>query len=342
MRVSAAACTDAAGDPVGETAVGGDTGGFADATLQLQLAEGEAIDCLVELELAATLALTPVSDDPAVSGAVTFRALTPELLEAILAAGNAGGGLLPAIPLDPGALIASLPPIEVTVGQTHTLEGLTTGPYIVALDEPGVGVSAIDCRAADDVPVGDVDLTAGSVTLQLASGEAVECTVELEPASTGITVTPRTTPPGSAENPDSDVTDSTPDPTAALPAPRPGRWRAVNGRGKITCGGFKQTIPAGDPGVGRLQVRQDGDRLIARGIAEGTSKPIRFDRDPTDPARWIGKVNLRVQGVSARFTFTMELLKESRFEGVLRANARFQGQNCRISRPFVLSYAGND
>jgi hypothetical protein len=124
-----------------------------------------------------------------------------------------------------------------------------------------------------------------------------------------------------------------------LPTPKEGRWRSDHGVGRIECPGFSQRIPGGDRDVGRITHRRGGDRLVARGVAEGRV-PITVDRDPDNPRRYTGTVRLPIQGARADFSVTLRVVTEEQLEGRLNATIRVRGTRCTANRPFTLTYVG--
>lgn len=182
-------------------------------------------------------------------------------------------------------------------------ERLRWGPWSVELTDPPEGwqVKRSSCSEADIELISRAD--GPSATVGLDQDDAVKCTFELE-----------------------------------LLAPKPGRWKANNKAGKVVCskGGFSIPFDLSRAiDFSRLQVRDEGDRLIARG--RGNSFTFRRDRD--DPLRYQGTKRFRQAGFTLNFDIRLNLKSETRMTGTLRAKARGQGATCTIRRPLTLTHA---
>jgi len=132
-----------------------------------------------------------------------------------------------------------------------------------------------------------------------------------------------------------------------LLAPKPGRWRAKNKTGHITCrggpgggGSNTLTIKAEKPDFGTIRVHDGGDRVVGKGLAGGGSRKITFRRDRANPRQYVGTVRMAIQGVRTKITYTFTLLDEEHAKGRLTASMRVQGVRCSVARPFELSYVG--
>jgi len=124
-----------------------------------------------------------------------------------------------------------------------------------------------------------------------------------------------------------------------LLAPKPGTWRAKNGKGLVSCGTPLIRLPAVTE-RGTIKVRRKGDLLIARGLAPGSNTTWRLRRDTDDPRRYQGKVRLTVAGARGTFTTRLRLIDEERMEGGFSGNVRVRGARCTFSRPLDLTYVG--
>ncbi len=120
-----------------------------------------------------------------------------------------------------------------------------------------------------------------------------------------------------------------------LLAPKPGKWRAENGRGLASCGGRLPPVTE----AGSLKVRRDGDVLIGRGLSPGSST-VRLNRDQGDPRRYSGKLTINQSGARGTFDTTLRLIDEKHMEGAFSGKVKVRGQSCTFSRPLKLTYAG--
>jgi hypothetical protein len=201
----------------------------------------------------------------------------------------------------------------------------------------------VTCTGPDGETVGmPVDLAViglpipGAIGIDLAATPNVACTATYTEGAGQSTGT------GAGDGSDRDDSDrgldsARPDDPRGI-TPREGGWSGTNRRGAIECGGFSQTIPAGNPDRGTIVVRNGGDRLSLRGLNEGATRPIRVDRVEPGSDRFVGTSRLNVQGVRAVFTFTLRVQSETMITGRTSAMVRVQGQQCEVSRPFVLSF----
>ncbi len=124
-----------------------------------------------------------------------------------------------------------------------------------------------------------------------------------------------------------------------LLTPREGRWRSRNGAGRVVCDGLTIGMePVTD--VGSIKHRRGGDRLVARGLSSGSSGSVTLDRDQNDPRRYTGSKTFTMQGVTARFKVTLDVITEERATGMVTAKARVQGKQCKIRRPFEITFLG--
>ncbi len=182
-------------------------------------------------------------------------------------------------------------------------ERLRWGPWSIDLAElpEGWKVKRSNCTESDGPLVSLAD--GPSATVGLDQDDAVKCTFELE-----------------------------------LLAPKPGRWKANEKAGKVVCSKGGRAVPfdlsqAFD--VVRLQVRDEGDRLIARG--GGNSFTWRRDRD--DPLRYAGKKRFKQAGVTLDWDIRLNLKSETRMTGTARAVAKGRGAKCTFRRPLTLTHA---
>jgi hypothetical protein len=123
-----------------------------------------------------------------------------------------------------------------------------------------------------------------------------------------------------------------------LLAPKPGRWKADNKAGKVVCSKGDYGFPfdlSRAVDFGRLQVRDEGDTLIARG---GGSK-FTFRRDRDDPLHYVGTKRYEQAGFTLDFDIRLDLKSETRMTGQLKARAKGKGTTCTIRRPLTLTHA---
>lgn len=123
-----------------------------------------------------------------------------------------------------------------------------------------------------------------------------------------------------------------------LLAPRPGRWKADNKAGTVVCSRGDYAIPfdlSRAIDFGRLQVRDEGDTLVARG--GGNSFTFRRDRD--EPLRYEGTKRFKQAGFTLDFDIRLDLKSETRMTGSLLAKAKGKGSTCTIRRPLTLTHA---
>ena len=182
-------------------------------------------------------------------------------------------------------------------------ERLRWGPWSVEMGElpEGWKVKKSDCTESDGPLVSLAD--GPSATVGLDQDDAVRCTFELE-----------------------------------LLAPKPGRWKANNKAGKVVCSKDGFSIPfdlSQAIDFGRLQVRDEGDRLIARG--GGNSFTWRRDRD--DPLRYAGTKRFKMAGFTLDFDIRLNLESETRMTGTMRAKAKGKGASCTMRRPLTLTHS---
>ena len=182
-------------------------------------------------------------------------------------------------------------------------ERLRWGPWSVEMGElpEGWKVKKSDCTESDGPLVSLAD--GPSATVGLDQDDAVRCTFELE-----------------------------------LLAPKPGRWKANNKAGKVVCskGGFSIPFDLSQAiDFGRLQVRDEGDRLIARG--GGNSFTWRRDRD--DPLRYAGTKRFKMAGFTLDFDIRLNLESETRMTGTMRAKAKGKGASCTMRRSLTLTHS---
>jgi hypothetical protein len=102
---------------------------------------------------------------------------------------------------------------------------------------------------------------------------------------------------------------------------------------------FQRALEPTGPELGTITVRRGGDRIVLRGLAADSSRPIRADRDPQNPDRYVGRLRFDLDGINANFRFTLDLESTTRIRGRLVAKTKVSGQQCTIRRPFELAYA---
>jgi hypothetical protein len=123
-----------------------------------------------------------------------------------------------------------------------------------------------------------------------------------------------------------------------LRAPREGRWRAINGAGSIDCGPVAFDLPKRTEFVD-LKVRQDGDRLIGRGLTSGDTTWT-LNRGPDESLRYTGSKQMTQAGAKGKFTTKLDLIDEEHMKGTLTGSVKVRGQTCKFKRPLNVSYAG--
>jgi hypothetical protein len=92
-------------------------------------------------------------------------------------------------------------------------------------------------------------------------------------------------------------------------------------------------------GADPIRPRRGGDRIILTGLAADSAQPIRADRDPNKPDRYVGRLRFNLDGIDANFRFTLDLESTTRIRGRLVAKTTVSGKQCTIRRPFELAYA---
>ncbi len=122
-------------------------------------------------------------------------------------------------------------------------------------------------------------------------------------------------------------------------APKPGQWRARNGKGLVSCGVQSIKLPAVTD-FGSLKVRQDGDLLIARGLSPGAGQAWRLHRDQADPRLYTGRVTLNLGGARGTFDTSLRMSDEKHMTGAFSGKVKVRGETCAFSRPLKLDYAG--
>jgi len=331
--IDALACLDQDGRGVGFVTTSGKSlppGALPDGPAALAAAPGSDITCTYRLLEATADVVSPVAGEDEVSLTVAVGGILT----------NDDPPLVTPMPADEGPFGLEIDgqAVVIAADERITRGSLPPGPITISVADPGGLVfdsalctnsasgSGSDLRAADAI-----------VTYTLPPGSETSCLLYFREPGTE-----------SAPATDKDEAAMTAQPTTEAevtvqprsPVPREGRWRARNGRGLIACGGFSQTIPAGDSGAGTITLRRGGDRLILRDLSAGTTRPIRVDRVAGNPERWVGKQALTIQGVRANFTFTLDLESPKRIKGRTEARVRVQGQRCTITRPFTLTFEG--
>ena len=91
---------------------------------------------------------------------------------------------------------------------------------------------------------------------------------------------------------------------------------------------------------GRLEVNEDGRRLIATGLAEGRNTRIVLDADPKKAGRWAGKLKVKQQGQSITLDYRVDLVSPTRLKGKMVGKLDVGGQKCTLSRNFTLTRRG--
>ncbi len=124
-----------------------------------------------------------------------------------------------------------------------------------------------------------------------------------------------------------------------LLAPKPGKWRARNGQGLVSCGTQSLKLPAVTD-FGSLKVRQNGDLLMARGLTPGSDTTWKLRRDQTDPRRYTGRVTLNLAGARGTFDTSLRMRDEEHLTGSFSGKVKVRGQTCAFSRPLKLDYTG--
>jgi hypothetical protein len=120
--------------------------------------------------------------------------------------------------------------------------------------------------------------------------------------------------------------------------PRAGRWNVVNRPAVIACAGQTIRLPR-TTDRGRIQVRRDGDRLIATGIGEGRGRTV-LDRASDDPSVFRGTIKVAQQGASFTLKVRMDVPDAERIAGTLSGEFNAAGLRCKMSRDFVAVFAG--
>ena len=224
-------------------------------------------------------------------------------------------------------------------GVTWILSDLAPGGVDLRRGEPPPDYEVERLRCVTDDAVVAEGANAVLLPLSLADGDAVSCTVELVGP---VTPAAGATRPAEASTPAPEPVATpapTPRPTVLLLVPKEGRWRGRNGRGQVDCGVFQRALEPSGPEFGTVTVRQNGDRIILRGLAADESRPIRADRDPEKPGRYVGTLRFTLDGITATFRFILDLESEERIKGRLVARSTVSGQQCTIRRPFELTHA---
>jgi hypothetical protein len=124
-----------------------------------------------------------------------------------------------------------------------------------------------------------------------------------------------------------------------LLAPKEGRWRGNEPPSRLSCsGGVSFRIPR-IKDTGQLRVRQNGMRLIARGLSEGEAT-WRLDRENEDSRRFSGRIKYAVPGGKATFTLDLDMVSEERMKGAFKGDLRLRGQRCTVNKKITLDYIG--
>ena len=205
----------------------------------------------------------------------------------------------------------------------------------------------------DDRLPAETDLEAQTIALAPGIGAVIDCTFLLEARlATVRTIGGGTGGSDEAGGPGGDDVDdpatvadpedeggTSDDGTEGLLLPKAGPWRATNLPTTVRCAGqsirLERTVDRG-----RIQVRDGGRSIIARGIAEGQRSPIRLRLVDADAATYRGRIRLNAAGGSLTLTFDMRVITPERIEAVLTGRANFGGQSCRITRDAELDYVG--
>jgi hypothetical protein len=209
-----------------------------------------------------------------------------------------------ATPTGPQALEAS--PVTLPGTPAPGQASLKSGPWSVELRnlEPEWELTSSDCSESD-ATIPSVAQGAGALA-GVDPLDQVDCTFELK-----------------------------------LLSPRPGRWRSKNGATRMVCNG--RSLPLGaSSDVGRLRVRDDGDRLIGRPLGQGGIKMWDFRRDVDDLLHYTGTARLSVSGARGTFDGELELVNEKRLVGSMSGKLRIGPATCTFSRSLHLSYVGGN
>ena len=292
----------------------------------LDLEPGAAVSCIFGARSVpvASITVTPIGSAPGAEGSYVFHQVPgtlDDLFEALSEAMSGPfAGLFPGfaeLELEPGMIVGGLEPYPTVLDEAVTIAGLEPGAHTIVLGEApeGVVVEAISCLGPDGGSIGSVDTTLFGeprlISLELAPGADVTCEFSVGVAQ----------------------------PARAFPAPLPGKWRAVNKAGRISCDGVSTRLPKSTD-HGRIQVKRDGRRIIATGLAEGRRTRIVLDADPDRPGRWGGRLKVTEQGQSITLDYRVDLVDEKHIRGTMSGDFKVGGQSCTLTRNFVLTHQG--
>ncbi|MFV2063336.1 MAG: hypothetical protein ACC726_07460, partial [Chloroflexota bacterium] len=121
--------------------------------------------------------------------------------------------------------------------------------------------------------------------------------------------------------------------------PLAGKWRGVNQPGRIECRGFTTPLPRSTDD-GRIEIKQAGRRIIAKGFGDGRRTRIVLDADAEKPGRWNGKLKVRQQGQGITLDYQIDFVSEKKLTGTMRGDFKVRGRKCTLVRDFVLTYRG--
>jgi len=266
--------------------------------------------------------------------------------------------------------------VEVDANESHPISGLASGSYPIELlgPPPGWQLVSIDCDdPGSGTPSVRVALT-GTAMFSLDPGEEVTCQFILRnPSATTSDSSPAPTAADPSQEPQN--ADPSSEPSAADPStepttisqpsepdpddvefpppsadeqptddagPLPGRWRIRNTESSADCSILKGKIDNSPRQTGRLQVRQNGRRLIGSGFSEGQRGRVTLDADDRIEGRYNGRMRIKFRGGRADVRLTWQVITERRMIGTNKMTARLAGQTCTITRDFVMTYQGGN
>ena len=324
----------------------------------IDLRPGDAVECIFSIDMRAlpgSLSVSASGDVPAGDEdpvfLVYFGSLADvpyDVVEALTGdGGDSSGGFDPGWPSVPSSAAEPVEPgdpvaFRLPVGESRDLTDLPTGPRTIMLTDlpAGLTVEAITCTGEPDTPVaitGNGPYDEPRVALVgITAANAVGCDFVL--AATDGQMGTGTADAPTAEDVAEPERDTTPDMSSLGIVPRAGRWDVVNLPASITCGGqtfdLRRTTDKGT-----VEVRRDGDRIIAQGIGEGRGKTT-LDRVSVDPSVFRGRIKIKEQGVDISLAVTMEVPKRTRIAGTMSGGFKAGGVDCKLNRDFTAKFAG--